>query len=74
MVEVTRKLLKNKPNIITDSSSNYDNNFCSVDILKNNLEGVEIYEVKSSTEVHDIYLDDASYQYFILFITLTNMI
>ncbi len=66
MIEETRKLLKNKPNIITEASFNYDNNFCSVDILKNNLEGVEIYEVKSSTEVHDIYLDDASYQYFIL--------
>ena len=66
MVEETRKLLKNKPNIITEASFNYDNNFCSVDILKNNLEGAEIYEVKSSTEVHDIYLDDASYQYFIL--------
>ena len=66
MVEETRKLLKNKPNIITEASFNYDNNFCSVDILKNNLEGVEIYEVKSSTEVHDIYLDDASYQYFVL--------
>ena len=66
MIEETRKLLKNKPNIITEASFNYDNNFCSVDILKNNLEGVEIYEVKSSTEVHDIYLDDASYQYFVL--------
>lgn len=66
MVEETRKLLKNKPNIITEASFNYDNNFCSVDILKNNLDGIEIYEVKSSTEVHDIYLDDASYQYFVL--------
>lgn len=66
MVEETRKLLKNKPNIITEASFNYDNNFCSVDILKNNSDGVEIYEVKSSTEVQDIYLDDASYQYFVL--------
>ena len=66
MVEETIKLLENKPNIITEASFNYDNNFCSVDILKNNLDGVEIYEVKSSTEVHDIYLDDASYQYFVL--------
>ena len=66
MVEETRKLLKNKPNIITEASFNYDNNFCSVDILKNNLDGMEIYEVKSSTEVQDIYLDDASYQYFVL--------
>ena len=66
MIEDTKKMLKNKPNIITEASFNYDNNFCSVDILKNNLDGVEIYEVKSSTDVHNIYLDDASYQYFVL--------
>lgn len=66
MVEDTRKLLKNKPNIITEASFNYNNNFCSVDILKNDVDGVEIYEVKSSTKIHDIYLDDASYQYYIL--------
>lgn len=66
MVEDTKKMLKSKPNIITEASFNYDNNFCSVDILKNNLDSVEIYEVKSSTDVHDIYLDDASYQYFVL--------
>ncbi len=66
MVEETRKLLKNKPNIITEASFNYNKNFCSVDILKNNIDGVEIYEVKSSTEVRDIYIEDASYQYFVL--------
>lgn len=58
MIEDTERMLRNKPNIITEASFNYDNNFCSVDILKNNLDGVEIYEVKSSTDVHDIYLDD----------------
>ena len=66
MIEKTQELLKNKPNIITEASFNYDNNFCSVDILKNDLDGVEIYEVKSSNEVKDIYIDDASYQYYIL--------
>lgn len=66
MIEQTKKLLANKPNIITEASFNYDNNFCSVDILKNDLDGVEIYEVKSSTEISDIYLDDVSYQYYIL--------
>lgn len=66
MIEKTQEFLKNKPNIITEASFNYDNNFCSVDILKNNIDGVEIYEVKSSTEVHDIYLDDAAYQYYVL--------
>ena len=66
MVEQTKKILQNKPNIVAEASFNYDNNFCSVDILKNDTDGVEIYEVKSSTEIHDIYLDDVSYQYYVL--------
>ena len=65
-LEKTEKLLKEKPNIITEASFIYNNNFCSVDILKNDVEGVEIYEVKSSTKIKDIYLADASYQYFVL--------
>ena len=66
MIEKTQEVLKNKPNIIAEASFNYNNNFCSVDILKNDVDGVEIYEVKSSTEVHNVYLDDASYQYYVL--------
>ena len=65
-IEQTEKLLQNKPNIITEASFRFDNNFCSVDILKNDSDGVEIYEVKSSTKIKDIYLDDISYQYFVL--------
>ena len=66
MLEKTNELLKNKPNIITEASFNYNNNFCSVDILKNDVDGVEIYEVKSSTKMSDIYVDDVSYQYYVL--------
>ena len=65
-IEKTKNVLLNKPNIIAEASFTYDNNFCSVDILKNDSDGVEIYEVKSSTKIKDIYLDDASYQYYIL--------
>ena len=65
-IEKTRKLLNETPNVIAEASFSHDNNFCSVDILKNDSDGVEIYEVKSSTEVKDIYLDDISYQYFVL--------
>ena len=66
MIEKTNELLNKKPNIITEASFNFNNNFCSVDILKNDIDGVEIYEVKSSTKMHDIYLDDISYQYYIV--------
>ena len=65
-IEKTRELRQNKPNVITEASFIYDNNFCSVDVLKNNSDGVEIYEVKSSTKVKDIYIDDVAYQYFVL--------
>lgn len=65
-VKKTEELLKNRPNIITEASFLYKNSFCSVDILKNDADGVEIYEVKSSTEIKDIYIDDVAYQYFVL--------
>ena len=65
-VEKTREALEKKVKIITEASFIYDNNFCSVDILKNDSDGVEIYEVKSSTKIKDVYLDDVAYQYFIL--------
>ena len=66
MIDETNKYLDKKPNIICEASFEYDGNFCSVDILKNNIDGVEIYEVKSSTEIRDIYIDDLSYQTWVL--------
>jgi hypothetical protein len=66
MIEETNKFLEEKPNIICEASFSYEGNFCSVDILKNDIDGVEIYEVKSSTEVKDIYIDDVSYQTWVL--------
>ena len=65
-VNETEKLLQDRPNVIAEASFIYDNNFCSVDILKNDFDGMEIYEVKSSTKVKEIYVDDAAYQYFVL--------
>lgn len=66
MIQDTKKLLDEKESIICEASFCYDGNFCSVDILKNDLDGVEIYEVKSSTEIKDIYIDDISYQVWVL--------
>lgn len=66
MIKQTEELMLKKPNVITEASFDYDHNFCSVDVLKNDVDGVEIYEVKSSTKVKDIYLDDAAYQYYVL--------
>lgn len=66
MIEDTNKALKEENTIITEASFCYKNNFCSVDILRKNNNEIEIYEVKSSTHITDIYLDDISYQVYIL--------
>lgn len=66
MIRDTQLSMKNNKSIICEASFNYDGNFCSVDILKNDGDGVELYEVKSSTEVKDIYIDDITYQTWVL--------
>ncbi len=66
MIDKTKELLKQNAKIITEASFIYDNNFCSVDILKNGQDGFEIYEVKSGASLKDINIDDVSYQYFVL--------
>ena len=65
-IQKTDEAMHNGANIICEASFSYENNFCSVDILKNDADGVEIYEVKSSTKIKDIYVDDVAYQYFVL--------
>lgn len=66
MLNETKKYMEEKPNIICEASFDFDGNFCSVDILKNDKDGVEIYEVKSSTEISEIYIHDISYQTWVL--------
>ena len=66
MLDETKKYMEEKPNIICEASFDYDGNFCSVDVLKNDKDGVEIYEVKSSTEISEIYIHDISYQTWVL--------
>jgi len=67
MIEDTMNTIDSyKDIIITEASFTYKNNFCSIDILKKNNNTYEIYEVKSSTKLKDIYINDASYQYYVL--------
>ncbi len=67
MIDDTNKAIDAKGDTtITEASFNYNNNFCSVDILRRKNNIYEINEVKSSTHINDIYLDDISYQYYIL--------
>ena len=67
MIEKTEELLEAGTPTICEASFLYEGLFCSVDILKN-LGGkrLELYEVKSSTSVHDIYYHDVAFQYYVL--------
>lgn len=67
MIHITEDLLDKGEQIIAEASFSFEGLFCSVDILKNfGCGNVELYEVKSSTSVHDIYYHDVAYQMFVL--------
>ena len=67
MIERTNEELSKGTENICEASFSYNGLYCAVDILKNHgNNNVEIYEVKSSTEVKDINIDDASYQNYVL--------
>jgi len=66
MISKTKELIHNGTRIIAEASFAFEGNFCSVDILKNTENGIEIYEVKSSVAVSDIYKHDVAYQVYVL--------
>lgn len=66
MIMETKEYLKQNKKVICEASFKFDNLFASIDILKCDEDGMSIYEVKSSTEIKDIYVDDASFQAYIL--------
>ena len=66
MIMETKKYLKENKKVICEASFKFDNLFASIDILKIDDDGVSIYEVKSSSELKEIYIHDASFQAYIL--------
>jgi len=67
MIAVTDKMMADGVSNICEASFNFDGLFCRVDILRNlGDKNVEVYEVKSSTKLNDIYFHDISFQCYIL--------
>jgi len=67
MIKTTQKLIDDGISDIYEAAFSFDGIFIAIDILHINEDGsVEIYEVKSSTSVKSVYLDDASVQYYVL--------
>lgn len=66
MVERTKEEIEKGTNNICEASFSEDGLYCAVDILHKNPYGWDIIEVKSSTDVHDVYLDDMAFQLYVL--------
>ena len=67
MLTATQQLLADGVANIAEASFSWEGLFCSVDILRNlGEQHVELYEVKSSTSVHEIYQHDVAYQVYVL--------
>lgn len=66
MCKNTQREILNNTSVICEASFIYDGLYCAVDILKYDNGYYNIYEVKSSTEVKDVYLKDCAYQKYVL--------
>jgi len=66
MAELTREWMAEGVETIYEATFIHDGVVVMVDILRVTPDGVEIYEVKSSSDVKDIYLHDVSIQRYVL--------
>lgn len=66
MSKRTREFMEAGSENIAEAAFYIDGLYCAVDILHRNGDGFDIIEVKSSTHVTDIYVEDMSFQYYVL--------
>lgn len=66
MTNKTKELIACGAENIAEASFLTDGLYCAVDILHKNGDGWDIVEVKSSTHISDIYVDDMAFQYYVL--------
>lgn len=69
MAEKTKKAIADGKKNICEAAFIYDGLYCAVDILhkakRGDIDGYEIYEVKSSTEMKEHYYHDIAYQEYV---------
>jgi len=63
---MTRSEIEKGTTTIYEAAFSHDDVFVKVDILHKGRKGWDIYEVKSSTELKDVYVPDAAIQYHVL--------
>ena len=62
----TKELIEQAETIIYEAGFIFENTHCFVDILVKENEKWNIYEVKSSGSISDVYLYDVAFQYYVL--------
>ena len=66
MVQRTAEHLDAGTAVICEAAFMNYNNYCAVDILRKTETGYDIYEVKNTEELHDQFIRDAAFQYYII--------
>ncbi len=66
MAENTALHLRLGTPVICEAAFLYYNNYCAADILRKTETGYDFYEVKNAPEVHDQFVRDAGFQYYIM--------
>ena len=66
MTAKTQEHLELGTPVICEAAFIYYNNYCAVDILSKSEIGYDFYEVKNSPEVHEQFVKDAGFQYYVM--------
>ena len=66
MAAKTKQFMEAGTENIAEAAFLIDGLYCAVDILHKNGEGYDIIEVKSTTKVKDIHIDDMAFQHYVL--------
>ncbi len=66
MIENTQDALSRGVGVICEAAFSTYNHYCAADILRKTETGYDLYEVKNSHELHDQFIRDAAFQYFIM--------
>ena len=66
LAEKTAQHLRLGTPVICEAAFLYYNNYCAADILRKVEGGYDFYEVKNAPEVHEQFIRDAGFQYYIM--------
>ncbi|MDD5009664.1 MAG: DUF2779 domain-containing protein [Syntrophorhabdaceae bacterium] len=65
-VALTQEAINQGATTLYEAAFRFDDVFVKVDILNKGKDGWDIYEVKSSTSIKDVYVPDAAVQYYVV--------